>query len=47
MKTYIQPTTETIRVTNYLCQNVASPTGDSGYHPLTPGGAGSGQGGAM
>jgi len=46
MKTYNQPTTLILRVENYLCQNAASPT-DTGYHPLSTGGAGSGQSGAM
>jgi len=47
MKTYINPTTDILRVENYLCQNAASPI-DSGYHPLGHGGqATEGQSGAM
>jgi len=47
MKRYNQPATEILLVMNYLCQNVASPAGGDGYHPLDFQGQGSGQSGAM
>jgi len=37
MKTYNQPTTEIVRVENYLCQNAASPSPAPGFSPLSPG----------
>jgi len=47
MKTYNQPITQILHVENYLCQNATSPVDPKVYSPLSNGGAGSGQSGAM